>query len=526
MDWNIWKAIKEQCDKLTAYRLSHRHEHNLSVETNPMCAKRITEKLHRYKLKHSTYLKLVDAYLKAAKKTLLELIQEEAKTIKDEARLRKQIHQLIKERRRLDYEELANYIHDYRAESSLAGLQRFRYDIENYIDEMGERAHEQLEEAMQDALTPIRLHGQYGPDRSQILQHIGNARVHCTEAVKNQKEQLEKIVFNDSMAKQKRFASIRAVDQQIETLTIVIEKLCLSLKGIASDYASSINRTAIQRQKKVASLELYKTTLLAPTKPFDNIPLCKQVVRLVSGSIEGIFDIMLAYQIQQTPVQVQQDAAKFLVEVILAETDRLIKRVQDNYSNFLRTIALWLNQLDLLKEAKEFKAKSDEVKGESASDSKSFSIEGYLMEQGLVRVPQDGSKGKCLYLSLESVSREHGDNLQEKAMKGAIEAVLTHPEHDAYEDAIALVTNYATATQEPINAATVIQSIKNDAWNTENGHLVLLLLALIYELNITVVSPKGINETIRHGGSKQPYVLVLEHEHYNSTKKAKQKAVE
>ncbi|MFK7796981.1 MAG: hypothetical protein AB8E82_05975 [Aureispira sp.] len=514
-------------------KFTHRHKHKISVDDNPLCADRVTDRLHSVGLRHSYCINQIDAYLTQIKEDRKTKIKSRAETRGSIPASEKLLKQIINAQREKDSKALSDFVIQAHKAKKLN-----QKTLDTKIKALEKEAIAAVRKAMKDPMSEIEYTGGAAPNRTKIIKHITEAKQKYLEAVENKKLVLEKHLFKTKgNSYEQSSEALRKTEQEVDSLKKGVIGLCGKLDEIVSIYQASISNEAMKRQDKQAKLELGQKTFKGLGDAFGRISYFGDIPAAISDSIGSVFDVLIAYQSMKEPVKAQQEGAKFLVEVVFDQTKEFVRNVEKHFSAFQRSLAMWNDQmkqsyqighdeeiLNLKKkkygEASKPAPKKGKDQGTQTSNSNPLNLNPkqlrILQKNKLegVYIPEDG---KCLFNAIGHQLGQTGDNIQK-----AVLAALTN--FDRKKAAPTLVSFLSEGRKimkmkkSEDFIAKIQPAIQSYNWTKDIYDFVPKLIATVMKVNLTIIKTDGKAEQYNEGSKRA--IVVHTGNHYHSTKRS------
>lgn len=320
---------------------THKHKEHIKAGDNHLCSRRVSDALHKHKLRHRDAVIMIDNYLKDIKKALQATIKRKARTRNEEKVMAAHIDKLIHRQRERDSEELGAFIID---KDQKGEFNQARYNLE--ILNLKNRAIDTLEREAEDDLAAIELHGEGGPSKTAIVRHISDAKENYLTFVEDKKDELNDSIFTGNKSYRECATEINDMEGKVSRLKLDIVALCNKLKDIALDYQGTISKAAIKHQDIQAKLDFYGTGFGKASEAFGKIKYFGDIPAAINAGIQGVFEVMKSYHSMQEPVAAQQAGAKLMLQIVLDETKQFIENVEANFAAFQNTIRGWDHNIE------------------------------------------------------------------------------------------------------------------------------------------------------------------------------------
>lgn len=511
-------------------KFTHRHKHKISVDDNPLCADRVTDRLHSAGLRHSYCVEQIDSYLRRIKEDRKAKIKSRAETRGSIPASEKLLKQIINAQREKDSMALSEFIMQAHKARKLS-----QKSLDAKIRSLEQEAIVAVRRAMRDPMSEIEYTGGAAPNRTKIIKHITEAKQKYLEAVENKKLALEKYLFKTKgNTYEQSSEALRRTEQEVDALKKGVIGLCGKLDEIVSIYQASISNEAMKRQDKQAKLELGQKTFKGLGDAFGRISYFGDIPAAISDSIGSIFDVLIAYQSMKEPVKAQQEGAKFLVEVVFGQTQEFVRNVEKNFSAFQRSLGMWNDQMkqsyqighdeEILRLKKKKYGESAPKKTEKSAPPKKDSNPLLLNPKQLrilqknklegVYIPEDG---KCLFNAMGHQLGQSGGNVQ-KAVLAALANFDRRSSAPALVQFLSEGRKIMKMSRSEDFIAAIQPAIQNYNWTKDIYDFAPKLIAIVMQASLTIIKTDGKVEQYKEGSNRA--IIIHTGNHYHSTQRS------
>lgn len=511
-------------------RCSHRHSYKVSVDDNPLCADRVTDKLHNAKLRHSYCIQAVDTYLKAIKTSLKETIKKTAKKRGEIEGKIEHLRGIVNRQREQDYMTLSEFI--------VSAKKLDQKILDAQVKQMQQAAQLKITKELDDPITEIEFHGEKAPNRSKIIQYLANVKKeYLSQVSKDEKALRTKI--ESKLSKEEKLGAIDKFNDTInKARRLIIDELCPRVKVVVSTYQGAISKEAIKRQDKQAKINLAQSTFKVASDTLGELKVIPggAIAAAIATAASGLFDILNAYQGMKEPVVALQSAAKFLVEVVLKEAQKveeflisehgLVQQRVLMYDKRVRgglkalpelSVSSVLSEMDLSEsDDEEFYTPRSSISKDDHKFGSDLSKAqwGWLNSNNLqpVYIAKDG---RCLFQTIGTQLGSDADKLQQVVLK-KLQELNNSKLADKTVKQFILSRKKDQSPSEFIKA--LFAAVQKYDWTKPVYDEVPGLIVAATGINLTIIRADGKPVQLKGGGKTVYALYTTQKNHYHSVK--------